>query len=241
MLKSKNRDGVLVLGASGSIGQAIIQNLLGKECNPVIGTYNSVLPDIPGVQWVKLNLYDAEDLENLYKIVRDQKLDAMIYAIGLPSSKKTIVETSIEEWHRLFFTNCIGFPLVYTTLSHVLRRFNSRVVVLSSSTTRKVGPNNGVYTASKQALEAVVKTLAKEEAQYGVKINAIAPSLVDSRLAQHIMELKRVTDYDAYKTQLPWGKMIDASDIADVVVALALDKSWEYVTGQIIHFSAQIN
>ncbi len=120
----------------------------------------------------------------------------------------------------------------------MVRRSQGRVVALSSNTTNVLGPTNGAYTASKVALESVVVTLAKEEASYGVRINALAPSLVESPLADYVLKLKGVRDRKDYISSLPWGRMISRESIADVATSIVLDDSWDYVTGQVIRFAS---
>jgi NAD(P)-dependent dehydrogenase (short-subunit alcohol dehydrogenase family) len=169
---------------------------------------------------------------------RFKELHALIYCAAVPSSKRSIVDTSEDEWLQTSAVNAAGFVRAYVAAAPALRNGRARVVALGSDATRTVGPQNGPYTASKAALEAICLTLAKEEASFGVRINVLAPSLVDSPLADHILRLKGVSDREAYAARLPWGRMLSTAEVAQSAVSLALDPQWGYASGQTIRLSS---
>jgi NAD(P)-dependent dehydrogenase (short-subunit alcohol dehydrogenase family) len=151
-----------------------------------------------------------------------------------------VVDTTEQEWTTLFHVNCLGFVRAYSALKELARNGKAAVVVLSSDTTRVHRPGNGAYTASKAALEAVVRTLAREEASYGVRINAIAPSLIASPLAERILRAKGVEDIEAYAASQPWGRLLSLDEVADVAVSVALGDGWDYATGQVLRLAAEV-
>lgn len=171
-------------------------------------------------------------------MLKQYNLIAAFFCIGIPSAKKQIVDTKTEEWINLFSVNAVGFVRAYTAIADIVRRSQSRIIVLSSDTTRIMGSQNGPYTASKAALEVIVQTLAKEEAQFGVRLTLLAPSLVDSPLADYILELKGITDKATHNESLPWGRPIAIQEVAEAAVSLALDVQWGYCTGQIFRLAS---
>ena len=236
----------LVFGAAGAIGKTTIECLQSRELKHILATYHHEPPvqvsEYKNVQWIPFEANDPQSTQGIKSSLKqlNVRLRAVIFCIGIPSSKRSIAETPQNEWFELYTTNCISFINAYSALKEFIRNGKASVVVLSSDTTHRIGAGNGPYTASKIALEATALTLAKEEAKYGVRVNILAPSLVDSPLADHILSLKGITDRDKYTETLPWGRTITPFEVAESAVSLALDKNWEYVTGQIFRLAARI-
>jgi NAD(P)-dependent dehydrogenase (short-subunit alcohol dehydrogenase family) len=81
-------------------------------------------------------------------------------------------------------------------------------------------------------------TLAKEEAYYGVRVNVVAPMLVDSPLGDRILSLKGITDKAALAMTLPWGRLLSVAEVAEAVASVGLDDAWQYATGHVFRLSA---
>lgn len=230
---------VLVVGATGGIGRAVLEVLESRGV-PAVGTYRGELPkNADGRTWVRFDALEREGSKDLQRTFGKpaRGLCAMVYCIAVPSSKHSIVETHEDEWLKLFAVNVASFARAYTSVAPALRAAHARVVVFSSDATQTVAPRNGPYTASKVALEALCQTLAKEEAPFGVHISVLAPTLVDSPLADYILRLKGVSNRQKYVNNLPWGRMLTLSEVAKAAVSLALDPQWEYTSGQIFRLS----
>jgi NAD(P)-dependent dehydrogenase (short-subunit alcohol dehydrogenase family) len=236
---NKTNDAVLVFGGTGAIGRGILRSLALRKTGFVLATYQSEEPqENDGTQWLRFQASNGEGCEQIRVVLEQYNLLAAFFCIGIPSTKRQIVDTKTEEWVNLFSVNAVGFVRAYSAIADSARRSQSRIIVLSSDTTRTLGSQNGPYTASKAALEAIVQTLAKEEAQFGVRLTTLAPSLVDSPLADHILELKGITDKDAYDQSLPWGRPIALQEVSEAAVSLALDVQWGYCTGQIFRLAS---
>ncbi len=236
----------LVFGATGAIGKTTIECLQSRNLKHILATYHHEPPvqvsEYKNVQWIQFEANDLQSIQGIKSSLEQLNvhLRAVIFCIGIPSSKRSIAETLQDEWLELYTTNCVSFVNMYSALKEFIRNGKASVVVLSSDTTHKIGICNGPYTASKVALEATALTLAKEEAKYGVRVNILAPSLVDSPLADHILSLKGITDREEYMKTLPWGRTLTTFEVAESAVSLALDKNWEYVTGQMFRLAAGI-
>jgi NAD(P)-dependent dehydrogenase (short-subunit alcohol dehydrogenase family) len=236
-----NDDFIIVFGGSGGIGKAVIDCLMKRGLSRVIATYRTQLPtEISWVEWIKCDITQSGDFHGVSAAVERTKgcVRAIIYCIGIPSSKKTVLETPDGEWLSLFETNALGFIRTYSAIKEAIRCNKSRVLAFSSDASRVLGPGNGPYSASKVALESIVRTLAKEESNYGVRINALAPSVVESPLAERISKLKSLSDKDTNYSNLPWQRGIHLDEIAATAVSLVVDPWWEYVSGEIFRFSA---
>lgn len=71
-------------------------------------------------------------------------------------------------------------------------------------------------------------TLSAEEAEHGVRVNLVAPSLVASPLAESVLALKGVTDVEDYYRALPWGRPLTTTEVAGVAVEIATAPHWRF-------------
>ncbi|MDN3260832.1 SDR family oxidoreductase [Streptomyces sp. CSDS2] len=166
------------------------------------------------------------------------RLHAVFACVGAPSSKRPVAEAPLREFAAVHEANTLSLVSTWHAVADRARRDSTAVLAVGSDAGQAARANNGPYSAAKAALEALVTTLAKEEHQHGVRVNLIAPSLIDSPLAAHVMALKGVTDPDAYFAQLPWGRPLALDEVAAACIELAAAAHWSYVTGQIYPLGA---
>ncbi|MET8616097.1 SDR family NAD(P)-dependent oxidoreductase [Streptomyces misionensis] len=240
---STNAPLAVVTGASGALGTAIHSRLTGAGWR-VVATYNTRAPG-PARQnghstWVHFDAADEASTEVLRQAVDAQpgRLHAVFACVGAPSSKRPVAETPIGEFHSVHEANTLSFVRTWHALAKRARSDGTSVLAVGSDAGQAARANNGPYTSAKAALEALVVTLAKEEEQHGVRVNLLAPSLIDSPLAQHVMTLKGVTDPEDYFAQLPWGRPLALDEVAGACIELATAAHWSYVTGQIYPLGA---
>lgn len=232
----------LVVGGSGALGTGALALLSERGIKTIVATHRRKVVSSKiktKVDWIH---YDSEcqgGIDSLQKAIGECRINFFLFTCGEASSKQTIVDTDLFEWNRLWRSNVISFIEIYKSLHNAIRHGRCRVLVISSDTTKKLGLKNGPYSASKAALEATVKTLAKEEAAYGVRINVLAPSLFESPLANHILTLKNVADIDGYKRSLPWGRPISLKEVSEVAVSILCDEKWDYASGQIFRLGSE--
>lgn len=231
---------VLVTGANGAVGQAVISELAKRPIS-IIATYRRQCPlDQKHCEWIHFDASASSGSDQLRAALSypDNSLTAFIHCIGIPSSKKLISDTTDNEWTHLLTVNAVGLVRAYASVVQAARKGHAKVIVLSSDATRTISPRNGPYSASKAALESICQTLAKEEAAYGVSVKIIAPSLIDSPMAEHILQLKGIPNRDEYVASLPSGRMLSLNEVARAIVSMALDQHWDYVNGHIFRLSS---
>jgi NAD(P)-dependent dehydrogenase (short-subunit alcohol dehydrogenase family) len=229
------RETLLVLGGSGAVGSAAARQALRRGLRVVV-TRRSGPPreDADGIEWLAYRAGDDGCLEPLAESVRERTLRAVLFAIGMPSSKRTIAETPPEEWRTLAMVNVGSLLHVLPAIMEPLRTAAGSLVVLSSDAAVTQRPTSGPYTATKAALQSVAVTLAREEAVNGVRVNVLAPSLIRSPMAEEVLRRKGVSDPEAHYRALPWGRPLDADEVAAACLAVALDPSWRYASGRVI-------
>lgn len=231
----------LVAGASGAIGMAVAELLIADDWD-VVGTYCNRRPSShAGAKWVWFDGTKNDGGHELQTILAaDQRpISSIISCIGAPSSKLRISDTVPGEFSSVFATNVIAVVRLWQILCEHARLGAAGVVILSSDTTTTLRSGNGAYSAAKAGLEALAITLASEEAEYGVRVNLVSPSLVASPLAEEILQRKGVKNVKEYYQELPWGRPLSIPEVSRVAVDIATAPQWRYASGQVIRIAVR--
>jgi 3-oxoacyl-[acyl-carrier protein] reductase len=106
------------------------------------------------------------------------------------------------------------------------------VIMVSSVAAQMPGPRMGVYAIAKSGMEALALTLAKEERQYGIRVNIVSPGLVETDMGQALMSFTRgVTDIRKLDANSPFGFVCQPEDIANAIAFLCSEEG-RYITNQ---------
>ncbi|MEX0664883.1 MAG: SDR family oxidoreductase [Acidimicrobiia bacterium] len=178
---------------------------------------------------------DPAECERLVETVLGDfdHVDVLVHSAGIASRGQTVVDTDPNEIERLWRINALGaFMLCKLVLPGMRARPRGDVVMISSAATTHWAPNSAPYNMGKAALEALARTVAKEERAHGIHVNIVAPGLVDTemgrRLARATMGAEDIHDLDA---RSPFGHVCSPEEVADVVRFLVSDAGG-YVTDQ---------
>ena len=164
------------------------------------------------------------------------QIDVLVNNAGLGSAainRPHIAEATNEQWQRLLGVNVWGpIYLCRSLVPHMRAAPRSDVVMISSIAAQALNPGYGVYAVSKAALEAMAHTLAREERKHGMRVNMIAPGLVDTDMGRRIVEAtggsSNIRDVDAVS---PFGFVCEPADIAATVAHLCSEDG-RYITNQ---------
>jgi NAD(P)-dependent dehydrogenase (short-subunit alcohol dehydrogenase family) len=142
-----------------------------------------------------------------------------------------MLEASEAQFDKTFEVNLKGpFELIRLLANHWLEKEIKGVVVnVASIAGESAAPFQGIYGMTKAALISMTRTLALELGRRGVRINAIAPGLVDTKLSAALTQNPDLAKMFTDRTAL--GRYGQPEEIAELVVYLASDES-RYVTGQ---------
>lgn len=163
-------------------------------------------------------------------------VDLLVCNAGIASKGLSVVDTTHEELVRVVHTHAFSAHRLSALLIPKMReRPRGDVIVISSTATKRWMPNSAPYNMAKAAIEAFAGTLAKEERQHGIRVNIVAPGLVNTdmgdRLVQALWKKSGVSELDAAQ---PFGHVTRPEDIANVIAFLASDRG-TLVTGQRIY------
>ena len=164
------------------------------------------------------------------------RVDVLVNNAGLYEFAP-LAEVTAEHFHRLFDLNVLGLIL---TTQEAAKRFGpdgGSVVNISSVVSTYAPPNASVYSATKAAVDAVTRSLAKELAPRKIRVNSINPGMVETE-GLHSTGIIHASERTAAAT--PLGRIGQPEDIAPAAVYLASsDSAW--VTGETLYISGGVH
>lgn len=216
----------LIIGGNSGIGKALLQQL-HKNGHEVIAANRKGLTEMPiGVEYIE---YDATNPESTLTL--NEAIDGIAYcpgSINLKPFSRLTLEDVRQEMELNFFGAFRTLQMVYPAL----KKSNQASVVLFSTVAVGTGMSFHASIASaKGAVEGLVKSLAAEWAPF-IRVNAVAPSLTDTPLAEKLLgnDVRKQAAADRH----PLKNFGEAQDIAEAAYYLLTPAS-KWVSGQILH------
>ncbi len=179
----------LVTGASSGIGRAITTLLSGRGFR-VFGTMrrpSEANGRFEDVQLIRLDVRDEESVRSCLRTVLDQagRIDALVNNAGY-TLVGSLEETSIEEAKELFETNFFGVLRMSRAILPIMREQGSgRIANISSVLGFLPAPYQGIYAASKHALEGYSGSLDHEVRQFGIRVSVIESGFMRTNLGEN--------------------------------------------------------
>lgn len=241
MLKGKN---IVIFGGTSGIGLSCAESLSSLEANLFIVGRNqekleALQNHLPRTDFFCLDLEQADD--SLFNRCADvciekmKKVDGMVYSAGT-ADILPIKITTRDSVKRVFSTNYYGFlSAVNSFWGRHESMTDASIVAVSSGAVVEPSTCQTVYASSKSALNASVKSLAKELHHRRVRVNAVMPWVVDTKMIRHSIEsgLYDSVRFDEYRAG---GGVLLPQQIAEVVVFLLSDRA-DAITGTAIRAS----
>ncbi len=231
---------VVVTGASKGIGRAVAKEFANNGYNVVI-CYNKSVSDAQQLLnevsqttraiAVKVDVSNEDDVKNMVEITKKTfgNIDVLVNCAGV-SDTRLLIDSTKEDYDFVFDTNMRG---TYNTCKLVGREMLSnqsgKIINISSIWGLRGGSCESVYSASKGAIIAFTKALAKELGPNGINVNVVAPGFIQTDMTKNVTEeiKQEIMESSAL------GRLGTPEDVAGVVSFLASEKS-EFITGQVI-------
>ena len=234
-LKGKN---IIVTGASGGIGNSIIEKLNQAGANILAsGTREEKLNELKGkYNNIKILKFDISQIDKIEEFIENAtkelggKLDCIVNNAGITRDNLAI-RMSLEEWQKVIDINLTStFLLTKHSIKRMLKNKFGRVVNITSVVghTGNLGQSN--YSASKAGIIGMSKSLAIEYAKKNITINCVSPGFIVSNMTMNIAEKVKL-----YLTsRIPMGKLGTGEDVSNCVAFLSSEQA-SYITGETIH------
>lgn len=229
----------LVTGGSRGIGRAIVERLAGAGMD-VTFTYlgneaaaNEVVSENPGLKItaVKVDARDSAAARQCVEAVIERvgTIDVLVNNAGvIRDNLLPLLED--EDLKTVFATNIEGvFNFCRAVVPFMMSKRYGRIINISSVSADKGGRGQTNYAASKGAINSFTKSLAVEVGRRGIRVNAVAPGVIETEMSQEVRDLagdEIISNIVLKRYGLP-------SEIADAVWFLSSDLA-SYVTGQIL-------
>ena len=184
------------------------------------------------IRMLKADIKNAIESESVVKAILSEQpqIDVLVNNAGI-TADKLVLQMENEDFESVLQTNICGvFYLVKQVLPLMISKRSGNIINISSMAATKPNKGQANYSASKGAVESFTKALAHEVAGRNIRVNAIAPGMIETDMSQDIREMAG----DQILPRIPLKRFGKADDIANAAVFLASDFA-TYITGQVWH------
>ncbi len=235
-----NRTAVITGGAAG-IGLAVAQRLAASGAKVALWDRDEkVLMEAQRTigdraRSFALDVADADAVERAAQKTAETcgGIDILVCSAGISGPNTPLAEYPVDEWKRVFDVNVHGVFLCNRAIVPLMqRRDYGRIVNIASVAGKEGNPNASAYSASKAAVMGLTKSLGKELARTGIRVNCVTPAAVrtaifDQMTQQHI---------DFMLSKIPMGRFGTVAEIAAMVCWLASEEC-SFSTGAVFDLS----
>ncbi|MCB1740519.1 MAG: SDR family oxidoreductase [Gammaproteobacteria bacterium] len=155
---------------------------------------------------------------------------------GIASRGQSVVDTEPRELARVLGTHAFAAHYLSKLVIPRMRTLErGDIIMISSVATRSLRGNGAPYNMAKAAMEALAYTLAKEERPHGIRVNIVAPGLVETEMGRRLMRASAgVDDIRELDARMPFGRVCQPEDIANAVRFFVSAQN-SYITGERIY------
>ena len=237
MINLKNTN-ILLTGATGGIGNSILENLVDAGANVVAtGTNEEKLNKIKNkYQSVKVEKFDISKHNEIESFINnvceklDNKIDVLINNAGVTSDNLSI-RMKEEEWKKVIDINLTStFLLSKNSIKKMLKNKKGKIINITSVVghTGNIGQAN--YTASKAGLVGMSKSFALEYGKKNININCVSPGFITTEMTNKIDQNYK----EILKSRIALDRFGEPKEVANTVLFLCSNLS-DYITGETIH------
>ncbi|MCB2216302.1 MAG: SDR family oxidoreductase [Desulfobulbaceae bacterium] len=236
--------GVIITGASKGIGQALAHGF--SECGARVINADLRPPEPPHDEVLLQNIeYIETDITNFGDVQKMVEKAAIKHPINVLINNAGVIYKALAEqmdmaqWDHVLKVNLTGpMNCAKAVIPHLKKQQSSRIINLCSMQSFLGTPTYGAYTATKSALSGLTRVWAKELAEFGVTVNGICPSFVDTPMLKNAIQKfadeHDISFDDAYKTfiePVPQKRVLQPEEIVFLSLFLSSPLA-QSITGQ---------
>ena len=234
-LKDKN---IIVTGASGGIGNSIIEKLNTAGANILAsGTKITKLEELKSkfanVKILKFDISQSDKIDKFVESATNElggKLDCLVNNAGITRDNLAI-RMNLEEWQKVIDINLTStFLMSKSAIKKMLKNKSGKIVNITSVVGHTGNLGQANYTASKAAIIAMSKSLAIEYAKKNININCISPGFIKTAMTDKLDDKYK----EAIISKIPSARLGEPDDIANAVLFLCSNQS-SYINGETLH------
>ena len=185
---------------------------------------------------LELDISNKESIKSAVDTVINKfnKIDILINNAGI-TSNVSLLESTDEEFFNMFNINFFGVVTLTREVVKYMKNTGGSIINTSSMVGSYGARNQSAYASSKFAINGLTKSLAKELGIYNIRVNAVAPGVVETDMMSIVSEEMKT----GLKRMIPLNRLADPDELAGAYLYLASDLS-KYTTGTIINVDGGI-
>jgi 3-oxoacyl-[acyl-carrier protein] reductase len=236
----------LVTGGAQGIGKAVALLLARNGADIVVSDINleKAQETAKEVQALgrkalatKVDVAAFGDVEKMVEAILTQfgKVDILVNNAGI-ARDKLILRMTEEDWDAVLNINLKGtFNCTKAVVRHMSKQKSGKIVNIASVVGEMGNAGQGNYAASKAGVIGFTKTIAREFAERGINVNAIAPGYIETPMTDALPDKVK----EELKRLIPMDRLGKAEDVAEAVLFL-VSESANYITGQVLNVNGGI-
>lgn len=223
----KGQVAVVTGGASG-VGREVAARLTQEGAKVVLWDMNAeALADAGAetgaVDTIQLDVTDAEAVTAAAATVADRlgRVDVLIASAGITGATVPVQDFPLDSWRRVIDINLNGlFYCCRAVIPHMLKNDYGRIVNVSSVAGKEGNPNASAYSASKAGVIGLTKSLGKELAKTGIRVNALTPATFKSPILDQLPQ----SQVDYMLSKIPAGRLGEVHEVAAMISWMASEE-----------------
>jgi 3-oxoacyl-[acyl-carrier protein] reductase len=236
----------LVTGAAQGIGKAVALLLARNGADLIISDVNiekaeETAKEIEGLgrraMATKVDVAKMDQVEKMVEAIlaKFSQIDILVNNAGI-TRDRLILRMTEEDWDAVLNINLKGtFNCTKAVVRHMSKKKYGKIVSIASVVGEMGNAGQANYAASKAGVIALTKTIAREFAQRGINVNAIAPGYVETPMTDVLPEKVK----EELKRLIPMERLGKPEDVAEAVLFLVSEASG-YITGQVLNVNGGI-
>ena len=237
-MKNLENKNIIVTGASGGIGSAIIKRLNEAGANVLasgtkIEKLEKLKNNFKNIKILKFDISQTDKIEEFIENATNElggSLNGIVNNAGITQDNLAI-RMNLDEWQKVININLTStFLMSKFAIKKMLKKKSGKIINITSVVGHTGNLGQANYTASKAGIVAMSKSLAIEYAKKNININCISPGFIKTAMTDKIDDKFK----EVIVQKIPSGRLGEPDDIANAVLFLSSDQS-SYINGETIH------